>query len=36
MEKAKLILKEAMETAYPLNVPLKVDMNTGESWYDAK
>jgi DNA polymerase-1 len=36
MEKAKTILKEAMETAYPLNVPLKVDMNTGVSWYDAK
>ncbi|MDK2866877.1 MAG: polymerase [Clostridiales bacterium] len=36
LEKAKAILKEAMETAYPLDVPLKVDMNTGESWYDAK
>ncbi|MBS7527313.1 DNA polymerase I [Fusibacter paucivorans] len=36
LEKAKAILKEAMETAYMLDVPLKVDMNTGASWYDAK
>lgn len=30
------ILKEEMENAYPLSVPLKVDMNTGKSWYDTK
>ncbi len=30
------ILKTEMESAYRLNVPLKVDMNVGETWYDAK
>ena len=30
------ILKEEMERAYPLHVPLTVDMNTGKSWYDTK
>ncbi|GAU77399.1 DNA polymerase I [Fusibacter sp. 3D3] len=36
LEKVKVLLKESMESAYELLVPLKVDMNTGESWYDAK
>ncbi len=36
MEKVKEILKRCMEDAYALSVPLKVDMNTGDSWYDAK
>lgn len=36
LDLVKDILKECMETAYPLSVPLKIDMNTGESWYDAK
>ncbi len=35
-EIASKILKEEMEKAYPLSVPLKVDMNTGKSWYDTK
>ncbi len=29
------ILKEEMENAYTLSVPLKVDMNSGKSWYDT-
>ena len=36
IEVVKAILKDAMESAYPLNVPLKVDMNTGANWYEAK
>lgn len=36
MEAVKEILKTCMENAYHLSVPLKVDMNTGDSWYDAK
>ncbi len=30
------IVKEEMENAYKLNVPLVVDMNTGKSWFDTK
>lgn len=36
LEQVKVLLKESMEAAYELAVPLKVDMNTGDSWYDAK
>ena len=32
----KKILCEEMENAVNLNVPLKVDMSSGNSWYDAK
>lgn len=32
----KSILKEQMENAVQLSVPLTVDLNAGESWYDAK
>lgn len=35
-EKVKEILKYEMENAFPLSVPLTVDLNTGTSWYDAK
>lgn len=35
-EKAAKILKEEMENAISLKVPLKVDLNIGKSWYDAK
>ena len=31
-----LILKEEMEKAGGLSIPLKVDIGTGYSWYDAK
>ena len=30
------ILKEEMENACQLSVPLVVDMNTGKNWYDTK
>ena len=30
------IVKEIMENVYKLSVPLKVDINYGESWYEAK
>jgi len=30
------IIKEKMEDAYKLDVPLKVDINTGDNWYEAK
>lgn len=33
---AALILKEEMEKAGDLSIPLKVDIGTGYSWYDAK
>ncbi len=35
-EQVKNILKCEMENAIALSVPLKVDMNTGKSWYDTK
>ena len=36
VDKVKQILREEMQSAMELNVPLKVDMSTGHSWYDAK
>lgn len=33
---AAKILKEEMENAFALSVPLAVDMNYGKSWYDTK
>ena len=35
-EKAAALLKEEMENAVSLSVPLTVDAHCGESWYDAK
>lgn len=35
-ERVKQILKEEMENAMQLDVPLTVDMSTGHSWYEAK
>ncbi|MBE7021672.1 MAG: DNA polymerase I [Ruminococcaceae bacterium] len=35
-EKAQKILREEMEQAVALSVPLFVDMQTGKSWYDTK
>lgn len=35
-EEAKRILKECMENAYTLSIPLKVDMEEANSWYEAK
>lgn len=36
VEEVKKILKEEMENAVSLKVPLTVDMSTGHSWYEAK
>lgn len=36
LELAKRLLRDSMEQAYQLRVPLKVDMSTSRSWYDAK
>ncbi len=36
VDAASHILKEEMENAYKLSVPLVVDMNSGKSWYDTK
>ncbi len=36
MEKVKRILKECMEGAVELKVPLMVKMSVGENWYEAK
>lgn len=36
LDQVKAILKRSMERAFELAVPLKIDMNTGVSWYDAK
>ena len=35
-ELVKNILKNCMENVIKLSVPLKVDLNEGKSWYDAK
>lgn len=35
-EKAKEILKNEMENAYKLSIPLKVEVTDAKSWYDAK
>lgn len=36
LEEVRLILKEEMERAASLDVPLEVDMHMGENWYEAK
>ncbi len=36
LEEVRTILKEEMERAASLDVPLEVDMHTGENWYEAK
>jgi DNA polymerase-1 len=36
VEKVKKILKEEMENAVSLSVPLSVDMSIGKTWYDTK
>jgi DNA polymerase-1 len=35
VEEIKPIIKEEMESVYPLSVPLEVEMNTGRNWSDA-
>ena len=36
LEEVKKLLKEEMEQAASLDVPLEVDMHTGNNWYEAK
>lgn len=36
LEDVKMLLKTCMEEAVSLSVPLKVDMQTAKTWYDAK
>ena len=36
LEQVKGILREEMEQAAELDVPLEIDMHTGTSWYEAK
>ncbi len=36
VEQVKTVLREEMENACKLSVPLTVDMNVGKSWYDTK
>ena len=35
-EEVKKIVKDKMENAYKLDVPLVVDIEEGTNWYDAK
>ncbi len=36
LDEVKHILKEAMENAVKLDVPISIDMNVGKNWYEAK
>ena len=36
LEEVQIILKEEMEHAADLKVPLEIDMHTGDNWYEAK
>uniref|UniRef100_UPI0026F0D3BB DNA polymerase n=1 Tax=Clostridium scindens (strain JCM 10418 / VPI 12708) TaxID=29347 RepID=UPI0026F0D3BB len=36
LDQVKKILKEEMEQAASLDVPLEIDMHTGDNWYEAK
>ena len=36
LDRAAKILKEEMESALKLNVPLIAEVSVGRSWYDAK
>ncbi|CDI50293.1 DNA polymerase I [Clostridium tetani] len=36
LEDIESIVKDSMENVLPLSVPLEVDINEGENWYDAK
>jgi len=35
VEEVKKLIKEEMEGVYPLQVPLKVDINIGKNWDEA-
>jgi len=36
LDRAREIVKEEMESAYPLKVPLRVDIGVGQNWKEAK
>lgn len=36
LEEVKQLVKKEMESVLMLNVPLEVDINVGDTWYDAK
>ena len=36
LEDVKAILREEMENAASLEVPLEINMHTGDNWYEAK
>ena len=36
LEEVKQIVQDIMENTYKLSVPLKVDINVGRDWYEAK
>ncbi|MDR2132245.1 MAG: DNA polymerase I [Clostridiales Family XIII bacterium] len=36
LDAVKALLRENMERAFPLRVPLTVELNTGKNWYDLK
>ncbi len=36
LDEVKTIVKDIMENTYQLSVPLKVDIETGSNWYEAK
>lgn len=36
VEEVRILMKQTMEEAYKMEVALKVDINVGKNWYDAK
>jgi len=36
IDKLKIIIKEAMENIVKISVPLKIDINIGKNWFEAK
>jgi DNA polymerase-1 len=36
LDRARIIVREEMEGAYPMRVPLKVDLGVGRNWKEAK
>ena len=36
LDEMKLLVKDIMENIYKLSVPLKVDIEVGNNWYEAK
>ena len=36
LERAEAVVREEMEGAYSMRVPLKVDLGVGQNWRDAK